>query len=161
MTNSILILTTWLLIVAVSVMAGVYFAFSTFIMRAFDDVPAKHAVEAMNSINRTIVKSLFLPLFFGSSVLALLQVVLSLTYLQGTPSYLGFISGLTYLITMLLCTALFNVPLNNRLADFDLQNGNADSVWRFYRLRWTRWNHLRTIGSLVSVALLVSTLISI
>lgn len=161
MTNSIVIMTTWLQVIGVGVMAGVYFAFSTFIMRAFDVLPAQHAIKVMNSINQVIVKSLFLPLFFVTTVLALIQVALNLAYLQGTPSYLGVISGLTYLLTMFLSTALFNVPLNNQLAGFDPQNDNADSTWASYRLRWTRWNHARTIGSLISVVLSLSILISI
>lgn len=158
MTNSIVIMITWLLVIGVGVMAGVYFTFSTFIMRALDALPAKHAIEVMNSINQVIVKSLFLPLFLGTTFLALLQVALSLTYLQGTPSYLGVISGLIYVLTMFFITALFNVPLNNQLAGFDPQKDKAESTWASYRFRWIRWNHARTIGSLISVVLSLSIL---
>ncbi len=160
MTNSIVIMTTWLLAIGVGVMAGVYFAFSAFVMRAFDILPAEQAIEAMNAVNLVIVKSPFLALFFGSTVLALAQVILSLAYLQGIPLYLGVIAGLVYLFSMFLCTVLFNVPLNNQLASFDALKENADYAWVSYRCRWTRWNHLRTIGSLVSVVLSVSILIS-
>jgi len=80
---------------------------------------------------------------------------------QGTLSYWAVTAGVTYLITMFLCTALFNVPLNNRLAGFDVHSDDADKAWAFYRRGWTRWNHVRTIGSLLSVALSVGFLNSI
>jgi uncharacterized membrane protein len=158
MFDSIVVLASWLLILSVGVMAGVYFAFSTFVMRAFDDLPAAQAIAAMNSINRIIVKSMFLPLFFGSTVLALVQVVLNLMYWQGTPSYWAIAAGVVYLLSMFLCTALFNVPLNNRLAGFEQQSRNARKTWACYRRRWARWNHVRTIGSLLSVVLSVGFL---
>ena len=161
MTDLIVFMTIWTLVIGVGVMTGVYFAFSTFIMRAFDDLPSKHAIEAMNSINQVIVKSLFLPLFFGTTVLALVQVILSLIYLEGTPLYLGVISGLIYFLTMFISTVLFNVPLNNQLARFNSLNDNADIAWAFYRIGWTRWNHVRTVGSLISVVLSLSLLNSI
>ena len=161
MMSSMVLVTTWSLIIGVGMMAGVYFAFSTFIMPAFDDLPSKQAIAAMNSINRVIVKSLFLPLFFGTTLLALVQLVLSQVYLHGVASYLGGAAGLTYLLTMFLCTAVFNVPLNNRLNRFDQREDNADSAWCSYRLPWTRWNHVRTVGSLVSVVLSLSVLASL
>lgn len=158
MMDLLVLMIIWFFIISVGVMTGVYFAFSVFIMRAFDELPATKAIAAMNSINVVIVKSFFLPLFLGSTVLALVLVIVSLIYLQGVAAYLGVTAGLIYLLSMFLCTVLFNVPLNNLLARFDLQHDNADSAWVSYRLNWTRWNHVRTIGSLFSGVLSSSLL---
>ena len=153
MIDAILTVTAWLMLITVAVMAGVYFAFSVFVMRAFDRLPARQAIDAMNSINLVIVRSYFLPLFFGSSMLALLLVIFSLFHWQGLASVWAMMAAVGYLVTMFLSTALFNVPLNNGLADFEPHRQNADTTWAHYRQHWTRWNHVRTIGSLVSVVL--------
>jgi uncharacterized membrane protein len=56
-------------------MAGVYFALSDFIMRSLDRLDAANAVEAMNTINEVILRSWFMPLFFGTSLLYLLLIL--------------------------------------------------------------------------------------
>ena len=50
-------------------MAGVYFAFSTFIMRSLDQLGAVQAADAMNAINEVILQPWFMALIFGSTLL--------------------------------------------------------------------------------------------
>lgn len=129
-------------------MAGVYFAFSAFIMRAFDRLGPARAADAMNAINDVILRSWFMPLFFGSSLLYALLALLALFDTDLVGRWWLFVAGTIYVTGMFLCTALFNVPLNNRLA------ANDDTVtWRHYLVYWTRWNHLRGLCSLVTAIL--------
>ena len=51
-----------------ALMAGTYFAFSTFIMPALNRLPQSQAIAAMQSINTTIVGSPFIPVFLGTAV---------------------------------------------------------------------------------------------
>ena len=57
---------------------GIYFTFSVFVMSSLNQIAANQAIEAMNSINRVILKSGFMPLFFGSCIVALGLIGLSL-----------------------------------------------------------------------------------
>ena len=59
----------WIAITFVAIMAGVYFPFSAFVMRALDALGAPAGMLAMQSINRIIVQSGFLPIFFASTLL--------------------------------------------------------------------------------------------
>lgn len=59
-------------------MAGIYYAFSGFILRAFESVGPDTAAKAMVAINRTILQSGFMVLFFGSSLLCLGLLVAAL-----------------------------------------------------------------------------------
>ncbi len=67
----------WIMALGSAILAGVYFAFSVFVMKAFARIDASHAIAAMNSFNSTILRSLFMPLFFGTSLVSLLLVAVA------------------------------------------------------------------------------------
>ena len=160
MLDSLITIPIYIASLSAGLMAGIYFAFSAFIMRSFDQLGAAQAADAMNTINEVILRSWFMTLFFGSTLLyaSLAGFALFDTDLAGR--WWLFAAGLIYVVGMFLCTALFNVPLNNRLA----AAGDDDSVkvetWKHYFVYWTRWNHLRTVCSLVTVAISVQYLVS-
>ena len=136
-----------LLVAAIStgLMAGIYFSFSVFVMTSLKELPDSTAVASMNSINRVILKSSFIPLFFGSCLLALF---LMLFVDAGSSSLLTGSAGVIYLLGMLTCTIVFNIPLNNRLQTVTREN--ESQVWQHYVIHWTRWNHIRTVSSLLA-----------
>ena len=143
----------WAAVLSTGLMAGIYFAFSVFIMSAFKTIPDISAAIAMNAINKVILKSAFMPVFFGSSLLAIVLVLLAL---DDERVGLIMLAGGVYILGMLLCTVLFNVPLNNRLLKASFENQPA--VWRNYVIEWTRWNHVRSISSLLAFILYVLAL---
>jgi uncharacterized membrane protein len=155
MSISILTVLLWSAALSSGVIAGVYFAFSGFIMQAFDKIGAAQAIAAMNSINKTILRSLFMPLFFGSSIISVLLIIVAFVQWNEAGSNLILIAGAVYFIGMFACTVLFNVPLNNSLARLDPNSTNAHQVWSHYLKTWTNWNHLRTVSSLVTCILCV------
>jgi len=57
---------------------------------------------------------------------------------------------------MFLCTAFFNVPLNNALGAVDPASGGAAPVRVRYLKQWTMWNHVRMISSAAACALAIS-----
>jgi uncharacterized membrane protein len=138
------------------IMSGVYFTFSTFIMRSLDVLPAATAIEAMNAINRVILRSAFMPLFFGSTLLALVLVVTGLVYPESRAGYDGIAAGMIYFGGMFVCTVMRNVPLNDCLVDHVQGSDDAEQAWKDYRTDWTRWNHVRSISSLVAMAILIA-----
>ena len=153
MFDSILALALVIATIGAGLMAGVYFAFSGFIMQSLDQLGAVRAADAMNAINKVILRSWFMVLFFGSTLLyaALAGVAVFVADLQGRS--LLFATGLIYLSGMFLCTALFNVPLNNRLAEAGESEIAKAETWLLYFERWTHWNHLRSISSLMTLTL--------
>ena len=141
-------------------MAGVYFAFSAFIMRSFDRLGAAQAVDAMNAINEVILKSWFMTLFFGSTLLYAVLAGYAVFDTSLGGRWWLFIAGLVYVVGMFVCTAAFNVPLNNRLAEVaDDENAKAE-MWKHYFVHWTRWNHVRALCSLLATAISIQDLMS-
>ena len=68
----------WFSAIGCGVSAGLYFAFSTFIMTAFGRIEQKCGIAAMCAINQTILRSLFMPLFFGTTIVSLALLVLAI-----------------------------------------------------------------------------------
>ena len=155
MSSLLITVLLWLAALGSGLMAGVYFAFSAFIMRAFGTIDGGHAVAAMNAINTTILQSSFMPLFFGSTIVSMLLAVAALVYWGEPGAAMALAAGGLYLLGMFVCTAAFNVPLNNSLAAISENDGDAQKVWSHYLKTWTSWNHLRTVCSLVTCAMCV------
>lgn len=131
--------------------AGVFLAFSSFVMQALARLPAPAGIAAMQAINVTVINPLFLGIFFGAALASGGLIVATL--LAATPSATLLAGGLLYLIGTFGVTIAGNVPLNERLARLDAASPAAAAFWRDYLRRWTRWNHLRTaMATLAAIA---------
>lgn len=148
-----------ILIVALgaALIGGLFFAFSTFIMRALGERPAAEGMAAMVAINRVILRSLFMPVFFGTALLSAGLGVYAVV--RWTPASLWLIgAALSYIVGSIVVTMIWNVPLNNRIDRADPIADNA-ALWRHYLDRWTCWNHVRTIACLVAAGLFIRALL--
>ena len=150
----------WSSALGCGLMAGVYFAFSTFIMTSLGRLDQAAGIVAMNAINVDIVRSLFMPLFLGTTVAGAALVVMGALRL-GEPGAISMIAGGgLYVIGMFVVTAVFNVPLNDALAAVQPSAPEAGAVWATYLKEWMFWNHVRTVASLGGCALFIVALTS-
>jgi len=150
--------TLWFAALSVGIMAGVYFTFSVFVMQSLDALERPAGMVAMQSINRIILRSLFLPLFFTSSLACLLLAVFGLMQWDSAGAWQMVTGGALYLVGMLLVTMAGNVPLNNALEATDAAGPEAEAMWRRYMQRWLPWNHVRTVSCAVSLVLLIAAI---
>jgi uncharacterized membrane protein len=160
MLDSMIALSLTIAAIGAGLMAGVYFAFSGFIMRSLDQLGAVPATDAMNAINEVILRSWFMALFFGSTLLYAVLAAVAVFDTDLAGRWLLFTGGLIYVVGMFLCTALFNVPLNNRLANAGNDDNAKAETWTHYFKHWTRWNHLRSVCSLLTKVLNIHYLVS-
>ena len=149
---SLLLLLDKFAIISFGFLGGVYFAFSFFVMQSLNKIDHKEAINAMSSINLVILKSPFMILFFFSSFIALALFIKSI-FAYEILSSRGFAS-LVFLIGMFLCTAIKNVPLNDKLASFN-NSLSPENEWNYYYKNWTMWNHVRTASCFLSMAILL------
>ncbi len=134
-------------------MAGVFFAFSTFVMNALARLPPAQGIAAMQSINITAINPLFMVALFGTAAACLfLAVSVLLKWHQPGAAYL-LLGSLLYLVGTVLVTIVFNVPLNDGLAKVKPDSPDSATVWVSYLTSWTFWNHIRTAASLAAAAL--------
>ncbi|WP_416796509.1 DUF1772 domain-containing protein [Ciceribacter azotifigens] len=156
MVNVAISVLLWFSAIGCGLLAGLYFAFSTFIMRALGRTGAEAGATAMNTINVEILRSAFMPLFLGATASSAILALIALLR-WGEPSSLSmFLGGLLYVVGMFGVTMVFNVPLNTKLSKAG--SGNLDAVWRNYLDVWTRWNHVRTLTSTAASSLFIAAI---
>jgi uncharacterized membrane protein len=132
--------------------AGVFFAFSAFVMKALVRLPAPQAIAAMQSINVVAVTPLFMTALFGTAAACLLLTVLGgLPGQQRAGVYL-IAGSVSYLVGTIAVTIFFNVPQNEKLAAVDPASAEGVRLWTEYSRSWTAWNHVRTIAALIAAA---------
>lgn len=132
---------------------GVFFAFSSFVMKALGEMPAEQSVAAMQRINVVVLNPYFLGVFVGTAVLALVCIMAGFFPWGTTRSALLLGAGISYLVGSFGVTAAFNVPRNERLAQLEPDSAPARDYWPVYRREWLFWNHVRTAASLASATL--------
>jgi uncharacterized membrane protein len=141
------------------VVAGVFFAFSAFVMKALDRLPAPRAVAAMQEINVAAPTPAFMAALFGTALACVALIPWSL-FLWGEPSAVYLLAGGSlYLICAIVPTVVYHVPRNEALARVEAGSAEAKSRWSGYVVGWTAWNHLRFAGALAASASLVMALV--
>ena len=148
----------WFGAIGCGIMAGVYFTFSAFAMKSLASIDTSAGIAAMQSINDVILRSAFMPLFFGTSLAAAVAVLLFVVSPDSPGGMWMALAGGVYFVGMFLCTVFFNVPLNNKLKDVDPSSSHGGDVWKEYLRVWTRWNHVRTLASTIACAFFIQAI---
>jgi len=137
---------------------GVFFAFSTFVMKALAQQPPAAGIATMQSINITVINPWFMTAFVGTAVACIILAISSLLkWHQPSGIYLLF-GCILYVFGTFGVTMIFNVPLNDALAIAKPDSPEGANLWANYLTDWTFWNHVRTIAALAATALFTITL---
>jgi uncharacterized membrane protein len=136
------------------VIAGVFYAFSTFVMKALARLPAAQGAAAMQSINIAAVNPWFMTPFVGTAGASLLLLASTLFRWAEPKSAYMLTGGLLYAVGTFGVTLRFSVPLNDRLAKLDPTSSEAADFWPRYVSLWTAWNHVRAVAAWAATALL-------
>lgn len=136
-------------------MAGVFFAFSTFVMNALEHLPPAQGISAMQRINVSVINPLFLTVFLGTAAACALLAGSSLLKLREPGAGYVLTGSVLYLAGTVLVTLACNVPRNDALAAVDPASLEGARLWAQYVVGWTAWNHVRGAAALLAAALLV------
>jgi uncharacterized membrane protein len=145
----------WLSALGSALMAGVFFAFSSFVMPALGRLPAAQGIAAMQAINRAALQKPFLLTFMATSLICLLLAGLSFAGWADVRARYRAAGCLMFLVGVLAVTGAANVPRNQALAALDASSTGAQSHWLSYVSEWTAWNHVRTVAALLALVLLI------
>jgi uncharacterized membrane protein len=132
---------------------GVFFAFSTFVMKALGRLPPSEGAAAMQAINVAAPTPIFMLALFGTGVLGLVLAIWGLVDLD--EPYAGYLiaGGVVYFVGEVVMTGAYHVPRNNALARVDPASPEGQRLWERYLVDWTRGNHVRTVAGLAAAAL--------
>jgi uncharacterized membrane protein len=140
--------------------AGVFFAFSTLVMKALARLAPAEGIAAMQSINVVVLNPWFLGAFMGTALASGAAIIAALFHWRSNVSVALIAGGLFYLIGAFGVTMMCNVPRNELLAKVVRTDDLAVAVWSEYLRTWTGWNHVRTAAGFIAAAafMLVPTL---
>lgn len=123
-------MTTALLLAAAlgsAVVAGVFAAFSGFVVRALAALPPATGAAAMRAVNVTALRPPLMTALFGTAALC---VAAAATVVAGGGPVLPVLAGAgAYLAGAVLVTAAANVPLNEELRRSVPGTPDGDAVW--------------------------------
>ncbi len=160
MTSNWIVYACLLLGLTSALVAGVFQSFSDFVMRGLLRTKPAAGVETMQHINRTVLGSVFLFIFLALAPISLGFAGYAWFQLDGYGRWLVLIAAGIY-ITAVFCITIFcNVPMNERLAGLSHTSDQAAVYWRIYGRVWTRFNHIRTMGSCIASACFLLAAIS-
>jgi uncharacterized membrane protein len=154
MSDALLVLTL-VTALGAALVAGAFFAFSTFVMAALGRVPAPEGIRAMQQINITVINPWFMTALFGTGIAGLAVIVAALLDWDGAYGAYLVAAGVLYVVGCIGVTMAFNVPRNNVLARLEPASPEAAETWRRYLVEWTAWNSVRTVASLAATAALI------
>jgi uncharacterized membrane protein len=158
MIGGLLVVLTFLSALGSGLIAGVFFAFSAFVMSALGRLPPEHGIAAMQAINVAVLNRWFFAAFFGTAALCAILAIAALFRWSEPGALFLLAGGLLYLVGTILVTLRLNVPLNDALAAAQPESVQAHGLWTRYLAEWTAWNHLRTAASLAAAAVFIGAL---
>ena len=160
MSDGWLVLLTVATAIGCGLTGGVFFAFSTFIMKGLGRVPAERGMAAMQGINVAAITPAFMTALFGTALSCIALGVVALADWRSPRSTFMLGAAVLYVGGVVVVTVVCNVPRNDALAAADPASPEGARVWADYLVTWTQWNHVRTASALVAAALLISALLS-
>jgi uncharacterized membrane protein len=138
--------------------AGVFFAFSSFVMRALARLQPEQGIASMQAINVAAISFAFMLALFGTAVacVALAGFALAEWHQSFAPYLLA--GSVLYLVGTIGLTIAYHVPRNDALAAVEPQSAEAATRWTRYLTEWTAWNHVRALAAFAAAAVLTIAL---
>ena len=131
------------------VVAGVFFAFSTFVMPALARLPSALGIAAMRAINVAAINRWLMGALFGTALPCVGIAVASLRWRSDPGVGFRLAGSAVYLAGVILVTIACNVPRNEALAVLRADDAAAAEAWTRYLSEWVFWNHIRMRAALV------------
>lgn len=150
--------TVFLLITAVltALIAGLFYAYSCSVVLGLGKLSDLEYLKAMQSINREILNPVFFISFMGTAVLLPVSTFL---FRGQNPAFIFLlIASIAYLVGVFGVTVFGNVPLNDMLDQFDINNSANDLIRQMrenFENKWNFLNNIRTVFSVISIVLVV------
>ena len=143
-------------IVVTGLMSGLWYGWTVSVIPGTRRVSDANYIDTMQRINRAIINPGFIGPFLGIPIVIVVAAVLQFRSGDARRGWLLVSAAVTYVVGVLGVTAGGNVPLNNALDAFDLDDSDADAVRTrrmTYEARWNRWHYVRTGANAVALVL--------
>ena len=110
--------------IGAGITAGVYFAFSTFIMTGLRRLSHAQSIAAMNAINKAAPNPLFMLALFGTGIVCVLLAISGFQQ-RDDPAAVWQIVGCALYLGSVLVTVAYHIPHNEALMNVDPNSAGA------------------------------------
>lgn len=144
-------------------MAGFFFAYSFSVNWGLKRLDNTAYLSAMQNINKEVLNPIFFTCFFGALMLIPIATIQQLRENRTTFVFL-LIAALSYSIGVFGITGFKNVPLNQKLATFNIStatNASLQQMRNTFEKPWVFWNNIRMTASLITLFCLIAAWIAI
>ena len=138
--------------------AGIFFAFSTFVMQALRQQMPSSGIATMQTINITVINPWFMVAFLGPAVVGLVLAIAALRQWNQPGAFYCLMGALLYIVGTIGVTIAGNVPLNDALTVVNPDSAEGATLWGKYLTDWTFWNHVRTVAAVLAAAMFTLSL---
>jgi uncharacterized membrane protein len=143
--------------IGAGITAGVYFAFSTFIMTGLRRLTHSQSIAAMNAINKAAPNPLFMLTLFGTAIVCVLLAISGFRH-RSDPATVWLLAGCALYIVSVLVTVAYHIPRNDELMKIDPNSAGAAAAWSHFVTPWMAWNHVRALTAIGGTASFVFAL---
>lgn len=139
-------------------LAGVFFGYVTSVNGGLSRLKNSEYIKAMQSINIVIINPFFMSVFIGSVIL--LPLITFINRNDSDKFAVLLIASVIYIFGSFILTIAGNIPLNEELAKIDLSKSSEDelqSARNKFEKPWNNLHFIRTIASIISAILIISS----
>lgn len=141
-----------------SLVAGFLFAFAVVAMPGIGRLNDRSFIRAFQVIDGVIQDNqpFFMFVWIGSAIAIVVAAVIGFSQIDGVDRALLIAAAVVYLLGVQLPTVRINIPLNNKIQAFDVEQKDDQELLAArsgFEAQWNRWNVFRTV---VSIAIALS-----
>ncbi len=115
--------------IGAGITAGVYFAFSTFVMTGLRRLSHSQSIAAINAINKAAPNPLFMLALFGTGIVCILLAISGVQH-RDDPAAVWQIVGCALYLLSVLVTIVYHIPHNEALMKIDPNSAGAATPGR-------------------------------
>ncbi|WP_395244532.1 DUF1772 domain-containing protein [Agromyces sp. MMS24-K17] len=139
-----------LAVIGTGAMAGVFFAYSGFVIQGLDRMPHASAARIMRSMSLASLRTPIVGTQFGTMLVGFVCTGLAVFGQGGAAAPWIIGATLVQLLGSVVVTAAATMPANDRLANAADDDEVLTSAWLAFRAGWLTWNHVRTAASVLA-----------
>lgn len=148
---------------ATALIAGLFYAWSSSVTLGLARLPDTLYITFMQTTNKAILNPVFFASFLGTAILLPISTFLHYDPIISHRFIFLLVATLVYFVGGLGVTIFGNIPLNEALADFNLQSASNETIAAQrakFEGRWNKLNTIRTISSTLSILLVIIACLS-
>jgi uncharacterized membrane protein len=145
-------------ILLTGLLAGLFYGYDCSIIKGLGKLQDEIYLQSFQSINKVIQNPYFFISFMGNLLVLPMASWLSYKNSNSATFYLFLSASLVYFVGVFGITMFYNVPLNERLANFSISTSTESEISEMrtvFENDWNKYHKIRTIASIVAFSLTI------